>query len=344
MPPCGEQPKPDRARCCVHRWSTPPSAMRSARAGPVLGLDVDHLGRIDPDTVSDALERARTLYDQAVSLVHCQWANHEVGTVQPVAAVIDRCRQIRTPVLVHVDAVAAAGHVPCDLGALDADLVSVSAHKLGGPPGIGARRWCAGAFGSIRSWSAVSRNGPDGPGSRTSPPPWGSRRPSPRWPAPALLTPRRSRPVDSPVRSGKQPWPFPGSPSTETQSTEFPTSCAWESRVWRRNPSCSAWTKPASPLTRARRARPSPSSRRPCSRPWASTPTGHFVCRWGGLPPTPTSKPSPRRSLASSPACGRSAPDPRHASAGRRGGVGLEQERRCQAAGTFEGRATPAWV
>jgi cysteine desulfurase len=116
------------------------SAVRdaSARAGPVLGLDVDHLGGIDPDTVSDALERARALYDQAVSLVHCQWANHEVGTVQPVAAVIDRCRQTGTPALVHVDAVAAAGHVPCDLGALDADLVSVSAHKLGGPPGIGA--------------------------------------------------------------------------------------------------------------------------------------------------------------------------------------------------------------
>jgi cysteine desulfurase len=116
------------------------SAVRdaSARAGPVLGLAVDQLGRIDPDTVSDALERARAQYDHAVSLVHCQWANHEVGTVQPVAAVIDRCRQPESPVLVHVDAVAAAGHVPCDLGALDADLVSVSAHKLGGPPGIGA--------------------------------------------------------------------------------------------------------------------------------------------------------------------------------------------------------------
>ena len=40
-----------------------------------------------------------------------------------------------------------------------------------------ARWWCAGAFGSTRSWSAVSRNGPDGPGSRTWPPRWGSRRP-----------------------------------------------------------------------------------------------------------------------------------------------------------------------
>jgi cysteine desulfurase len=116
------------------------SAVRdaSARAGPVLGLDVDRLGRIHPDSVSDTLQRARAQYDQPVSLVHCQWANHEVGTVQPVPDVIDRCRQSESPVLVHVDAVAAAGHVPCDLGALDADLVSVSAHKLGGPPGIGA--------------------------------------------------------------------------------------------------------------------------------------------------------------------------------------------------------------
>jgi cysteine desulfurase len=115
------------------------SAVRdaSSRSGPVLGLDVDQLGRIDPDAVADALDRSMTEYAQPPSLVHCQWANHEVGTVQPVAEVIEGCRRSE-PVLVHVDAVAAAGHVPTDLGALDADLVSVSAHKLGGPPGIGA--------------------------------------------------------------------------------------------------------------------------------------------------------------------------------------------------------------
>ena len=53
-----------------------------------------------------------------------------------MAEVVARCRQ--RCVLVHVDAVSAAGHVPCDLGALDADLVSVSAHVMGGPTGIGA--------------------------------------------------------------------------------------------------------------------------------------------------------------------------------------------------------------
>lgn len=115
------------------------SAVRdaSSRSGPVLELDVDRLGRIEPDALADALDRATLEYSQLPSLVHCQWANHEVGTVQPVADVVEGCRR-SGPVLVHVDAVAAAGHVPTDLGALDADLVSVSAHKLGGPPGIGA--------------------------------------------------------------------------------------------------------------------------------------------------------------------------------------------------------------
>jgi cysteine desulfurase len=68
--------------------------------------------------------------------VHCQWANHEVGTLQPVHEVVELCRD--AGVTVHVDAAAACGHVPTDLGALDADLVSVSAHKLGGVPGAGA--------------------------------------------------------------------------------------------------------------------------------------------------------------------------------------------------------------
>jgi len=71
-----------------------------------------------------------------VALVNCQWCNHEVGTLQPVSEVVARCRSAGVPV--HVDAAAAAGHVPMALDALGADFVSVSAHKLGGPPGIGA--------------------------------------------------------------------------------------------------------------------------------------------------------------------------------------------------------------
>lgn len=110
------------------------SAVReaSARLGQLVELPVDGLGRIR----LESLERELSGPSARPALVHCQWANHEVGTLQPVTEVVGRCRE--AGVTVHVDAAAAVGRVDVDLGALDADLVSVSGHKLGAPPGIGA--------------------------------------------------------------------------------------------------------------------------------------------------------------------------------------------------------------
>lgn len=106
------------------------SAVRDAAARhKTVVLPVDRTGRIDPDAIpfDD---------DGGLALVNCQWGNHEVGTLQPVEQIVARCRAQN--VLVHIDAAQAAGRVPVDFAGVDADLMSVSAHKFGGPKGVGA--------------------------------------------------------------------------------------------------------------------------------------------------------------------------------------------------------------
>jgi len=89
------------------------------------GLD----GRITPAQVATAL-RADTLL---VSVMH---GNNETGVINDVAAIGQVCRERGVPL--HVDAAQSAGRVPLDVENLNADLVAFTAHKLGGPKGIGA--------------------------------------------------------------------------------------------------------------------------------------------------------------------------------------------------------------
>ncbi len=98
----------------------------------VTWLDCDADGVIDPATVRGAIEED----PGSVALVSAMWANNEVGTVQDVAGISAVTREYGIPF--HTDAVQAAGHVPVDFAASGADLMAITAHKLGGPVGVGA--------------------------------------------------------------------------------------------------------------------------------------------------------------------------------------------------------------
>jgi len=104
-------------------------ASRPGTGARVTLLDVDAEGRID-------LEQLRREMTDRTILVSVMLANNEIGTLQPVREIGALCRE--RGILFHCDAVQGLGKVPFNVEEVKADLVSITAHKMYGPKGVGA--------------------------------------------------------------------------------------------------------------------------------------------------------------------------------------------------------------
>ncbi|QIK62221.1 cysteine desulfurase [Leucobacter viscericola] len=107
--------------------------LRDSQGAEVVWLPIDADGVLQPSTLSRAIEQAGA---ENVTLISFLWVNNEVGSILPVAELCGIAEAAGIPS--HVDAVAALGQVPIDFAASSASALSVSAHKIGGPVGVGA--------------------------------------------------------------------------------------------------------------------------------------------------------------------------------------------------------------
>lgn len=131
----GADPRRDRVvfSSVEHHALLDPVTWLAAHEGARIDVTpVDRRGRVRVDALREAVETA----PEDVAAITTMWANNEMGTIQPVADVVAIAREHGIPV--HSDAVQAAGYLPLDFAGSGLDAMTVTAHKLGGPVGVGA--------------------------------------------------------------------------------------------------------------------------------------------------------------------------------------------------------------
>jgi len=97
--------------------------------GSAAQLRVDGAGVVDVDAVDEALVAG-------ANLVAAMWVNNETGVIQPVQTLAERCADAGA--WLACDAVQALGKIPCSINELPRTMLALSAHKIGGPKGVGA--------------------------------------------------------------------------------------------------------------------------------------------------------------------------------------------------------------